>query len=129
MTLAIIAVALLFGLWWFTRQGELFCLSVRRGKVLVIRGRIPPGLLSDIKDTVASSSVQHATIRAFKTERGGRLTFSGGLSEGLQQRFRNMFGLCPIAHLRNAPAIAKPTLGQVVGIAWIAWLLDSWRRG
>ncbi len=40
---------------------------------------------------------------------------------------RNAFMLYPSAQLRSAPAIARPTLGQVVGIAWLAWMLEPRR--
>jgi hypothetical protein len=29
-----------------------------------------------------------------------------------------------MSKMRQAPAIAKPTLGQLSGIAWIAWLFE-----
>jgi hypothetical protein len=37
---------------------------------------------------------------------------------------RNIFALYPLSQLRHAPAIARPTLGQLAGVAWLAWLLD-----
>jgi hypothetical protein len=37
---------------------------------------------------------------------------------------RNVFALYPASQLRQAPAIAQPTLGQLMGVAWLAWLLD-----
>jgi hypothetical protein len=106
-----------------SRAGEIFCLSVRNGRVLVVRGRIPAGLLSDIRDVVTKPVVGSATIRAVKAEHGARLVVSG-IDEGRQQRLRNIFRLYPISNLRAAPVVAQPTLGQVLGIAWLAWLLD-----
>jgi hypothetical protein len=91
--------------------------------VLVLRGRIPAGLLSDIRDVVERPAVARATIRAMKDSGSARLTVSG-VDEGRAQRLRNVFGLYPISRLRAAPALAKPTLGQLLGIAWLAWLLD-----
>lgn len=120
------------------RANEMFRLSVRDGRVLVVRGRIPVGLLSDIRDVVGKPSVSmggdprypparpvaHATIRAVKESNAARLIVSGAVDAGRAQRLRNVFGLYPIASLRAAPPIAQPTLGQVLGIAWLAWLLE-----
>jgi hypothetical protein len=108
---------------WLSRSSELFCLSVRGGRVLLVRGRIPGGLLSDVRDVVAKPAVARATIRAVKQEHGARLAMSG-IDEGRQQRLRNIFRLYPISNLRAAPPITKPTMGQVLGIAWLAWILD-----
>jgi hypothetical protein len=62
-----------------------------------------------------------------KSERGGRLVFSGAIDEALQQRLRNTFALYPASQLRHAPVVGKPTLGQAVGVAWLASLIDRWR--
>jgi len=123
MLLLLVAVIGIAVYYWASRASELFCLSVRNGRVLVVRGRIPGGLLSDIRDVVSKPVVAHATIRAVKQEHGARLAVSG-LDEGREQRLRNIFRLYPISNLRAAPLIEKPTLGQVLGIAWLAWLLD-----
>ena len=119
------AAALLFGIWWFTRTRELFALSVRDGRVLVLRGRAPAGFVGQARDIVRG--VRSATIRAVKHEHGARLSFSGALDEAREQRLRNVFALYPASKLRQAPAIARPTLGQVLGVAWLAWLLDRSR--
>jgi hypothetical protein len=124
----LVVALLLFAAWFFLeRQNELFRLSVRHGRVLLVRGRIPPGLLGDIRDAVARPPVPHGTIRAVKHDGGARLTASGAIDEGRAQRLRNIFQLYPVSKLRAAPALARPTMGQILGIAWLAWLLD--RRG
>lgn len=120
LLIALVCVAVVY---WMSRASELFCLSVRDGRVLVVRGRVPGGLLSDIRDVVSKPVVARATIRAVKQEHGARLAVSG-IDEGREQRLRNIFRLYPISNLRAAPAVAKPTLGQVLGIAWLAWFLD-----
>jgi hypothetical protein len=123
MSFLILAGFVLVFLVWTWHGNELFCVSVRDGRVLVLRGRIPAGLLSDIRDVVERPAVARATIRAMKDSGSARLTVSG-MDEGRAQRLRNVFGLYPISRLRAAPALAKPTLGQLLGIAWLAWLLD-----
>lgn len=100
--LPILAVAAVLALWWLTRTGELFCVSIRDGRALVVRGRVP----------------------TLETESGGRLVFSGDIDEGRRQRMRNVFALHPTSQLRQAPAIQQPTVGQLAGVAWLAWLFD-----
>lgn len=122
--LLLIAVVALVAYLWTARARELFCVSVRDGRVLVVRGRVPGGLLSDIRNVVGKPVVGRATIRAVRQEHGARLSVSGDIDEGREQRLRNIFRLYPLSNLRAAPAVAQPTLGQVLGIAWLAWWLD-----
>jgi Protein of unknown function (DUF3634) len=121
---ALLAVGAVLALWWFTRQSELFCLSVREGKTVVVRGRITTALRTDIADVMRSREIRRAIIKGYRGEHGGSLGFSGEIDEGTQQRLRNIFALYPASSLRNAPAIAKPTLGQLLGIAWLAHFFD-----
>jgi hypothetical protein len=123
MYLVLLAAAVII-VYLAARDRELFCLSVRDGRVLIVRGRIPAGLLSDIRDVIKRPTVARATIRGVKQEEGARLAVSGTIDEGRAQRLRNIFHLYPISQLRAAPAIARPTLGQMLGIAWLAWLLE-----
>ena len=122
MLLPIIAVLAVIALWWFTRMGELFYVSVRNGKCLVVRGRVPTSMLQEFRE--ATKHVKRGSIRAWRTESGGQLRCSGDIDEGREQRMRNTFMLYPVSKMRQAPAIAKPTLGQLSGIAWIAWLFE-----
>jgi hypothetical protein len=117
--LALLAVAVVVGLWWVTRTRELFRVVVRRGKVSA-SGRIPRGLLNDFAEIVRRPEVRYAMIRAVSDEHGAYLAVSGQVDEGRKQRMRNVFALYPASQLRSAPAIKKPTLGQLAGIAWIA---------
>jgi hypothetical protein len=86
--------------------------------------RIPGRLLSDIRDVVSKPAVLRATIRATKQEHGARLVVSGAIDEGREQCLRNIFRLYPLSNLRAAPAIGQPTVGQLLGIASLAWILD-----
>lgn len=110
------------GAWWFlTRTNELFCISVRDGRLLVVRGRVPIALMHDIEDVVRRARIQRATIRAVSTQSHARLVTSG-LDEAVSQRLRNVFGYHPIQRLRAAPLPGQRNLGQLLGIAWLAWL-------
>jgi hypothetical protein len=124
--LLIVAAVVVF-VFWLTRQGELFCLSVRSGKVLLVRGRVPGGLLGDFRDHVAARpAVRRGTIRAMRGDLGAELHI-WGIDEGRCQRLRNIFGLFPMSRLRAAPRDENRTFGQLMGIAWLAWLLDRGR--
>ncbi len=63
LLVGVVVVAILYAA---SRASELFYLSVRNGRVLVVRGRIPGGLLSDIREVVGKPAVARATIRATK---------------------------------------------------------------
>ena len=125
--LLIAAVAAVIYFAW--RSAEIFCVSVRNGRALVLRGRVPPALLRAIREIVGSQpEVARATIRAVRGEHGARLTASGAIDEGRVQRLRNAFGLFPTSKLRAAAPVSRPTLGQMLGIAWLAWWLDRGGR-
>lgn len=124
----VIVAALFAGILLFllvvARQNALFVLSVRSGRVLVVRGRVPAEFVADVRAIVRG--VRSAMIHVEKDGGHVRLTASG-VDERTLQRLRNALGLYPVARLRTAPPIARPTLGQVLGITWLAWLLDSRR--
>jgi hypothetical protein len=122
--LPLLAVGAVLAIWWLTRMRELFHVSVRDGKVLLVRGRVPGNMLHEIAEAMSRPRVKRGSVKAFKTETGAVLRFSGDIDEGRQQRMRNIFALYPASQLRHAPAIRQPTLGQLTGIAWLAWLLD-----
>lgn len=115
LALALVMAGFLF---WVGRQGELFYVSVRRGKLLLVRGRVPQGLLEDFRPVLRH--VQRGEIYVQKTSTGGRLT-TRGIDPASTQRLRNLLGIRPQAQLLSAVGVARPTLGQRLGIAWLAW--------
>jgi hypothetical protein len=122
-------LALLVGFFWLERANEIFYVSVRAGRCLVVRGRIPASLLDGLADVAARAKVQHGSIKAVKSEGHARLVTSG-IDDGTTQRMRNVFGHHPVQKLRAAPLPGKRNLGQVLGFAWLAWLLmQTGRRG
>jgi hypothetical protein len=104
------------------RATELFCLSVRGGEVLLVRGRIHASLLDDLRDVARRDRVASGTLRALRSGGDVRLEVRG-VREGTAQRFRNVFGLTSKRALRSAPPPSRRNLGQMLGIAWLAWRL------
>ena len=118
-------VAISIGYFIFERSRELFFVSVREGRLLVVRGDCPDALLHDFADAVRRAGVRRASIRALKEEHGSRLAVRG-VDDRLAQRLRNIFGSHP-SHLRRSRSLTRGdrNLGQWLGIAWLAWLLAS----
>lgn len=117
--LVLLALVMATFLFWVRRQGELFHVSIRRGTLLVVRGRVPQGLLADFRPLL--TRVQRGSITVQKTSTGGRLSTSQ-LDEATTQKLRNLLGIRSHAQLLGALPIRNPTLGQRLGITWLAWL-------
>lgn len=84
------------------RQTELFVLAVHRGRVRVVRGRLPQKLLDDIGDVVEKSSAS-GTIKVVVRDGAPRVTVGGELSPQIAQRLRNTISLWPVARIKTAP--------------------------
>lgn len=120
--LGVCAVALLYALLAI-HANEVFCLSVRDGEVLLLRGRIPRGLRAELTDVVRRSRLRRATIRVVRENAAARLVVSG-TDESVAQRLRNVFGARSWNDLKLAPRDAgRRNLGQRLGWAWLAWHL------
>ncbi len=123
MHLAVIAILAVVGLWWFSRSRTMFHLSVRAGRVLVVSGRVPGGVLREFRDVFRGTTMS-GSVRALRQEHGSRIVTSG-IDPRTTQRLRNVFGQYPASKFRQAPAIERPTMGQLLGIAWLAWFLED----
>jgi hypothetical protein len=121
--LILLGAAIVIGLVVSSRMNELFCISVRNGRILVIRGRVPTVLLQNIADIVRRAALRGGTIRAERSDGHARLV-TRGINEGTTQQLRNVFGQHPLQKYRSLPA-AKTTrnIGQILGVAWLAWVL------
>jgi hypothetical protein len=125
LALAAIAVALYL---LFVRGNEIFFVSIRSGRAMLVRGRIPPNLLTQIGDVARRSGIARGDVKAYRGEQRARIATSG-IGQDDAQRLRNLFSLHPIHALRSAPVRKPENFGQVLGIAWLAWALTSSRRG
>lgn len=116
----LVALAVVMGLciWWLSRQSELCWVSIRRGQLLVVRGRVPQGLLGDFRPLL--QNVQRGEIFVHKTSGGGRLQ-TRGIDDRTAQRLRNVLGIKPETQFVSATPIRNPNLGQRLGIGWLAW--------
>ena len=90
--LALIAVAL----WVATRQNEIFRIDIRAGRATVLRGKVPPSFLGDVRDVVRH--VDAGSVHAVKRDGEARLVVSSSIDEKTAQRLRNAFAL-PAAKL------------------------------
>ncbi|MDB4961553.1 MAG: hypothetical protein JWP01_1552 [Myxococcales bacterium] len=122
--LIVMGVFLLVCAWFHEKKWEVFYLSIRNGRVLVVRGRVPTSLLHDFAEIVRDPVVRSGWIRVFRGEHGAELLCGGDIDEGPEQRMRNAMMLYPLSKLRHALPVARPTLGQMLGIAWLAWMFD-----
>ena len=82
-------IGLLF--WAASRQNEVFRVAIRRGRATVLRGKVPPGFLADLREVCGH--VQEGTVHAVK--RGGEpaLVVSSSIDERTAQRLRNAFAV------------------------------------
>jgi len=78
-------------LWAATRQNEIFRVAIRGGRATLLRGKVPPGFMSDLREIVGH--VQEGTVHAVK--RGGEpaLVVSSSIDERSAQRLRNAFAV------------------------------------
>lgn len=118
----LIVLSLVALLWSAGRSRELCVLSVRQGRVLVMRGALPTSLLEAIADIVARQRVARATLRFLRDGERGRLVATG-LDAPSAQRVRNVLGTYPLPKLLTAPPPRAPNLGQRLGLSWLAWRL------
>jgi hypothetical protein len=94
----LVYVAGLFGviglvLWAATRHNEIFRVAIKKGRVSVLRGRVPPSFLGDLREIV--KHVEDGTIRAVKQSGEGRLVLSSSIDERTAQRLRNAYAIYP----------------------------------
>ena len=106
----------------FSRSREIFVLRLRSGTLTRLRGNVPPGLLSSFRDVL--NGAQNGTIKASRTPNGAHLATTG-VSESVQQRMRNIFGLYPASKL-FAPSLDKRRAAH--DVLTIAWFLSLFRR-
>lgn len=123
---AIVVLLILFALAVPTllRANEVCAISVRDGRLLVLRGRAPVQLLADIREVVERAAVAWASIRIVKEGGAARLV-AVGVDEPTAQRLRNVLGAYPYKMFARAPSAKRRNLGQLLGIPSLAWRLHD----
>ena len=123
----LVATALLALLFAAARARQLCVMSVRHGRLLVMRGALPSSLFEGLADVVARAGVRRATIRVLRD--GDRARLEGpGLDARTLQRARNVLGTYTLARLQNVPRMRRRNLGQLLGVAWLGWWLHDRER-
>jgi hypothetical protein len=95
----VVAGALWF--WSLRRAASLFVIRVRDGDATLRRGRIPPPLLSDIKDIMKRSGSGHAEVHCTVSGGAPSLSLRGEVSADVAQQLRNVVGRYSVAALRQ----------------------------
>lgn len=89
------------------RANELFLVRWERGRLRLVRGRIPQRLLDDIADVLGpkkgGAAPSGVTVRGVVEEQRPRVYVVGAISDDQRQRLRNTVGTWPVAKIRNAP--------------------------
>ena len=78
-------------LWAATRQNEVFRIAIRGGRVTVVRGKVAPSFLGDVREI--ARHVKDGTIHAVKRDGAAQLVLSSSFDERTAQRLRNAFAL------------------------------------
>ncbi len=101
LPLFIVLTLVSVGGWlYFQRMNEIFCLSWRDGRLLVVRGRAPATLQGDFREALQHSGSTSATIRAVRAQ--GRASLkTRGIDERGAQRLRNIFGTYNLGHVNK----------------------------
>lgn len=98
----LVLLVVVFGppLWIALRRStELFVLRVRDGETQHVRGRLPPMLLQELREILATPPVSTATVRVVRENGRPRVLVTGPLGEAQVQRLRNVVGRFPLAQI------------------------------
>lgn len=79
-------------IWAATRQNEVFCVTIKQRRATVVRGRVTPSFLGDLREIARElPATDEATIRAVKRDGVACLVLSSSIDERKAQRLRNAF--------------------------------------
>jgi hypothetical protein len=119
-----LALLVLFGVV-LSRANELFVLSAREGRVLLLRGKLPHDLERELSAVLRETGAS-GQLRAVR--QGGQTRIVGrSLPAPVEQRLRNVFFASRFAKMRwlAAPDRRPRNLGQRLGWDWLAWRLAA----
>lgn len=99
-----LAVLLLFvagAVFFAKRENELFLLRAQGGRFEVLRGRLPPSMLSDLDDVASRARLEGVEVRAFVEGGVPRVEVRGPGAEGVEQSVRNVVGRFHLTQIRS----------------------------
>jgi hypothetical protein len=82
------------------RANELFALTARAGKLVLLRGRLAPVLFSEFAEIAERERLDGAEIRVLSESGVPRLVLRGAPNPALEQAFRNVLGRYPVSQIR-----------------------------
>lgn len=124
--LGILLVLVLTLLTALSRAHELYCVSVRGGRSLIVRGSLPASTQDEIDKLFASSASDEVVIRAFDREGEVHLNVSGATDTEVRWLERLLGGLGPDD--LPPPLPWQRTWWRFLGFVWLAWWIDGRNR-
>lgn len=84
------------------RANELFVVRADGGRVVVVRGKIPQGLVNELADVLCRSQrPSPVVVRGVSEDGRVRLYPAGELSDAEKQQLRNVIASWPVVRVRN----------------------------
>lgn len=87
-------------LFTVSRARHLFALEIRKGKIVRIKGRIPPVVVGDLADVFKDTDT-NGTLAGSRERSRIRLDFSGTISDDVMQRARNVVGMFSLSRFQG----------------------------
>lgn len=83
-----------------SRARHLFALRIRKGKIVSVKGRIPPSVVGELDDVFKNTATDGTLTGSSETGRV-RLDFSGKITDNVMQRARNVVGMFPLSRFQG----------------------------
>lgn len=106
-----------------SRAHELYCVSVRGGRSLVVRGSLPASTQKEVDQVFAGSPSDQVLIRAFDREGVVQLTVTGASDDETRRLERLLEGLGPDE--LPPPLPWQKSWWRFLGFVWLAWWMDG----
>ncbi|HVJ21315.1 MAG TPA: DUF3634 family protein [Polyangiaceae bacterium] len=87
--------------WAIARSNELFVLRARKGKLDLVRGRLPQALFRELADVAERQRLDDLEVRAVVEGGVPRLLVRGQISEAAEQQLRNVLGRFKLTQIRT----------------------------
>jgi hypothetical protein len=118
----VLLLGLVFGLLVaLGRAHERFCVSVRRGRALVVRGSVPAAALATL--SAALGDAEEALIVGLEREEEIRLEVRGA-TEAQTRTIVAILGVLTPTEVARAARIGRRRWWQIVGFVELAWWMD-----